>query len=45
MKGELGGKINEEIVALRPKLYDYLKDENLVGQKPKGTRKCGSNGK
>ena len=30
MKGELGGKIMTEFVALRPKIYSYLKSDSHV---------------
>ena len=30
MKDELGGKIIKEFVALRPKTYSYLTDDNNV---------------
>ena len=36
MKDELGGKVNMEFVALRPKTYSYLTDD----KKAKGTKKC-----
>ena len=40
MKYELGGKIMKEIMALRPKIYSYLKDDNHVDKEVKGTKKC-----
>ena len=50
MKGELGGKIKIEFVALRPNIYSYLMDDGNsdsgihVGihgiKKAKGTKKC-----
>ena len=40
MKDELGGKIIEEFVGLRPKCYSYLMDDRKVDQKAKGTKKC-----
>ena len=40
MKGELGGKIMTEFVALRPKPYSYLTDDCKEDKKAKGTKKC-----
>ena len=40
MKGELGGKIMTEFVALRPKTYSYLTDDCKEDKKAKGTKKC-----
>ena len=40
MKDELGGKIMEEFVGLRPKCYAYLMDDDKVDKKVKGTNKC-----
>ena len=40
IKYELGGKIMTEFVALIPKTYSYLMDDNSEGKKPKGTKKC-----
>ena len=40
MKDELGGKIMTEFVALRPKTYSYLMDDDSEGKKTKGTKKC-----
>ena len=40
MKGELGGKIMTEFVALRPKIYSYLMDDGNTDKKAKGTKKC-----
>ena len=43
MKDELGGKIMTEFVALRPKTYSYLIDDNgiqVIKKKAKGTKKC-----
>ena len=39
MKNELGGKIMEAFVILRPKTYNYLTDDNDKN-KAKGTEKC-----
>ena len=40
LKDELGGKIMKEFVALRPKTYSYLLDEDSEHKKAKGTKKC-----
>ena len=40
MKGELGGKIMTDVVALRPKSYAYKKQDNTEGKKCKGINKC-----
>ena len=40
MKGELGGKIMTEFVALRSKTYSYLMDDGSNDEKAKGTKKC-----
>ena len=40
MKGELGGKIMTEFVALRPKIYSYLTYDCEEDKKAKGTKKC-----
>ena len=40
MKDELGGKIMEELVGLRPKCYAYLMNDDKVDKKAKGTKKC-----
>ena len=40
MKGELGGNIMTEFVALRPKTYSYLTDDCEEDKKVKGTKKC-----
>ena len=40
MNDELGGKIMTEFVALRPKTYSYLMDNDSEAKKAKGTKKC-----
>ena len=40
MKGELGGEIITEFIALRPKTYSYLTDNDKIDKKDKGTKKC-----
>ena len=40
MKNELREKIITEFVALRPKSYSYLTDDDTVHKKTKGTKKC-----
>ena len=40
MKGELGGGIITEFVALRPKTYSYTTDGFIELKKAKGTKKC-----
>ena len=40
MKGELGGGIINEFVALRPKTYSYMTNEFIEMEKAKGTKKC-----
>ena len=40
MKDELGGNIITEFVALRPKTYSYLIDNDKNVKKDKGTKKC-----
>ena len=40
MKDELGGKIMEEFVGLRPKCYSYLMNDGKVDKKAKGIKKC-----
>ena len=40
MKDELGGQIMKEFLGLRAKLYSYLKDNNNVDEKTKGTKRC-----
>ena len=40
MKDELGGEIITEFIALRPKTYSYLTDNDKIDKKVKGTKKC-----
>ena len=40
MKDKLGGKNMTEFVALSPKTYSYLMDDDNTGKKAKGTKKC-----
>ena len=40
MKDELGGKIMEEFVGLRPKCFSFLMNDGKVDNKAKGTKKC-----
>ena len=40
MKDELGGEIITEFIALRPKTYSYLADNDKIDKKAKGTKKC-----
>ena len=40
MKDELGEKIMEEFVGLRPKCYSYFMNDGKVDKKAKGTKKC-----
>ena len=40
MKDELGGRIMTEFVALSPKTYSYLMDDDNEAKKAKGTKKC-----
>ena len=40
MKDELGGKIMIELVALRPKTYSYLTDDDKIIKKAEETKKC-----
>ena len=40
MKDELGGKIMTKFVALRPKAYSYLMDDDSEAKMAKGTKKC-----
>ena len=40
MKDELGGKIIEEFVGLRPKTHAYLMDDDSEQKIPKGIKKC-----
>ena len=38
MKDEFGGHIMKKILDWQPKSYNYLKDNNDVGKKVKGTK-------
>ena len=40
MKDEQGGNAIAEFVALRPKIYCSLTDDDKNVKKPKGTKKC-----
>ena len=40
MRDELGGDIITEFVALRPKVYSYIKNDFIEMKKAKGTKKC-----
>ena len=40
MKDELGREIILKFIALRPKTYSYLTDNDKIGKKAKGTKKC-----
>ena len=40
MKDELGGEIITEFIALRPKTYSYLTDNDKIDKKARGTNKC-----
>ena len=40
MKEELDEKIMKEILALRLKIYNYLTDDDHVGNKAKGLKEC-----
>ena len=40
MKDELGGKIMEEFIGLRPKCYSYLTDDRDIDKKAKGKKMC-----
>ena len=40
MKGELGGIIMTEFIALRPKLYSYKVLDGAESKKCKGIKKC-----
>ena len=40
IKYELGGKILTEFVALRPKIYSYIMDDDNSNKNAKGTKKC-----
>ena len=40
MKDELEGEIITEFIALRPKTYSYLTDNDKIDKKAKGRKKC-----
>ena len=40
MKDELGTEIITEFIALRPKAYSYLTDNDKIDKKAKGAKKC-----
>ena len=40
VKDELGGEIITEFIALRPKKYSYLTDNDKIDKKAEGTKKC-----
>ena len=40
MKDKLGGEIITEFIALRPKTYSYLTDNDKIDKKAKETKKC-----
>ena len=40
MKDELGREIITDFIALRPKTYSYLTDNDKIDKKAKGTKKC-----
>ena len=40
MKDESGGEIITEFIALRPKTYSYLTDNEEIDEKAKGTKEC-----
>ena len=40
MKDELGGKIITEFIALRPKTYSHLTDNDKIDKNAKRTKKC-----
>ena len=40
MRDELGGEIITEFIALRPKTYSYLTDNDKIDKKAKVTKKC-----
>ena len=43
MKDKIGGEIMTEFIALRPKTYSYLTDNDKIDKKGKGTKKCAVN--
>ena len=40
MKDELNGKCMKKFIGLRPKCYWYLQDDETVGKRAKGVKKC-----
>ena len=40
VKDELGGEFITEFIALRPRTFSYLTDNDKIDKKAKGTRKC-----
>ena len=40
IKDEIGGEIITEFIALRPKTYSYLTDNDKIDKKAKGIKKC-----
>ena len=40
IKGELGGKIITDFVALRPKTYSYLMNDGNSDKEAEGAKKC-----
>ena len=40
MKAEIGGEIIMEFIALRPKTYSHLTDNDKIDKKAKGKKKC-----
>ena len=40
MKDELGGEIITEFIALRPKTYSYVTENDKIDKKAKGTKNC-----
>ena len=40
MKDELGGEVITKFIALGPKTYSYMTDNDKIDKKAKGTKKC-----